>query len=110
MKETLHKHFFCPIWKCNEVEKQLGKLESEGWKLHKLSGIRNFTFVKCTSKETTYFFTYSFVKEAGMITTDQLLKKQHKANRIAGHFIEGLKTTSVYRMMESPDLSQRRIY
>ena len=32
MKETMVKRFFAPIWKCDEIEAELSRLEKEGWR------------------------------------------------------------------------------
>ena len=61
-------------------------------------------------KDNKYCFTCSFVKECGMIQTEQLLKREYKATEISGNFIEGLKTTSVYRITREADLLQRKVY
>ena len=110
MKEYMVKRFFAPIWKCDEIEVKLERLENDGWRLEKISGFRKFKFVKVSPKATKYFFTYSFVKESGMIQTEQLLKRKYKATEISGNFIEGLKTTSVSRITREADLLQRKVY
>ena len=110
LKETMTKRFFAPIWKCDEIEVELERLENDGWRLEKISGFRKFMFVKASPKATKYFFTCSFVKESGMIQTEQLLKREFKATEISGNFIEGLKTTSVYRITREADLLQRKVY
>ena len=110
MKETMTKRFFAPIWRCDEIESELERLGNEGWRLEKISGFRKFQFVKAAPKTIKYFCTCSFVKECGMIQTELLLKREHKATEIHGHFIEGLKTTSIYRITREADLLQRKVY
>ena len=110
LKETMTKRFFAPIWRCDEIESELERLENEGWRLEKISGFRKFQFVKASPKTTKYFFTNSFVKESGMIQTELLLKREYKATEIHGGFIEGLKTTSIYRITKEADLKQRKVY
>ncbi len=110
MKETISKYFFSPIWKCEEIESELERLEREGWRLDKISGFRKFHFTKAQPKDTKYFFTCTWVKESGMIQTEQVLKSQYKASEIPGNFIQLLKTTSVYRITKAEDLLPRKIY
>lgn len=110
MKETFTRHFFAPIWKCEEIEHDLNQLENDGWRLDRVSGFGKFHFIKSQPKSVKYFFTCSFVKESGMILTEELLKRQFNATQIRGGFIELLKTTSVYRMTKAADLLQRRVY
>ena len=110
LKESITKHFYAPIWKCEEMESELERLENEGWRLEKISGFRKFTFVKASPKTAKYFFTCSFMKESGMIQTEQLLKRKYKATEIPGGFIEGSKTTSIYRITREADLKQRKVY
>jgi len=110
LKETFTRYFFTPIWKCEEIEHDLNLLENEGWRLDKVSGFRKFHFIKSQPKSVNYFFTCSFVKEIGMIQTEQAIKRQFNATQIRGGFIELLKSTSVYRMTKAVDLLQRRVY
>ena len=110
MKETMTMRFFTPILKCEEIESKLEQLEKDGWRLDKISGFRKFRFVRSQNKTVKYFFTCSFVKESGMIQTEQALKSQFKATEICGSFIELLKITSVYRITKTDDLLQRKFY
>ena len=110
LKETMSMRFFSPIWKCEEIESKLEQLEKDGWRLDKISGFRKFRFIRSQNKEVKYFFTCSFVKESGMIITEQALKSQLNATEIGGSFIELLKTTSVYRITKTEDLLQRKLY
>lgn len=110
MKEKITRRFFAPIWKCEEIESELEQLENDGWRLNKISGFRKFQFTRSQPKTTKYFFTCSFIKESGMMQTEQVLKSQCKATKISGNFIELLKITSVYRITRAEDLLQRKVY
>lgn len=110
MKEIMIKRFFSPIWKCEEIETKLVHLENDGWRLDRISGFRKFIFVKSQPKTTKYFFSCSFVRESGMMITEQALKSECKATQISGSFVELLKTTSIYRITREEDLLQRIIY
>ena len=53
----MKKRYLHPIWKIDEIEKELSILEQNGWRLNKIYGIRNFEFVKSKPKSAKYFFT-----------------------------------------------------
>ena len=102
MKETMVKHFFAPIWKCDEIEAELSHLEKEGWRLDKISGFRKFEFTKATPKDKAYFFTF-YTKDRNMFDYECFLKREYKANEIKGRFIDSL-VSALYRMPQNVDL------
>lgn len=110
LKRTMTRRFFSPVWKCEEMEAELEQLEKDGWRLDKISGFRKFSFIRSQNKTIKYFFACSFVKESGMILTEQSLKSKFNATKISGNFIELLKTTSVYRITKTEDLLQKQVY
>ena len=55
----MKKRLFQPIWKFEEIEKQLTALEESGWRLNKIRGLRCFEFVESKPKTVQYFLTYS---------------------------------------------------
>ena len=59
----MKKRFFQPVWKFEEIEKQLTSLEENGWRLDKIKGFRCFEFVKSKPKTVQYFLTYSITRE-----------------------------------------------
>ena len=105
MKETIVKRFFAPIWKCDEIEAELSRLEKEGWRLDKISGFRKFEFTKATPKDTTHFFTFS-IKGYYMHDYEYFLKREYKALPIKGFLNDGLIDASVYRIPTCVNLNQ----
>lgn len=102
MKETMVKRFFAPIWKCDEIEAELSRLEKEGWRLDKISGFRKFEFTKATPKDKAYFFTF-YTKDRNMFDYEYFLKREYKANEIKGRFID-FSVSALYRMPQNVDL------
>lgn len=102
MKETMVKRFFAPIWKCDEIEAELSRLEKEGWRLDKISGFRKFEFTKATPKDKAYFFTF-YTKDRNMFDYECFLKREYKANEIKGRFIDS-SVYALYRMPQNVDL------
>ena len=103
MKETMVKRFFAPIWKCDEIEAELSRLEKEGWRLDKISGFRKFEFTKATPKNATYFFTY-WEKHRDMYDYEASLRREYKALSIKGSFIAGPQT-HIHRIPQDVDLA-----
>ena len=104
----MRKRFFQPIWKFEEIEKQLTVLEESGWRLEKIKGFRCFDFVKSTSKTVRYFFTYSLTREnLNMNIIENSLVQNFGANQIKGSFLEGLGVTSVFRITKQSELTEQ---
>ncbi len=81
----MKKRFLYPIWKFDEIEKELSVLEENGWRLNKIYGIRSFEFVKSKPKTTKYFFTYSMPRErVDMYSIENTLKQEFGATKIKG--------------------------
>ena len=95
------KRFFAPLWKCEDIESALSRLEQEGWRLDKISGFRKFEFVKATPKNTTYFFTY-WMRERDMYDYEASLRREYKALPI---MIKGANTMRIHRIPEDVDLT-----
>ena len=104
MKETMVKRFFAPIWKCDEIEAELSRLEKEGWRLDKISGFRKFEFTKATPKNATYFFTY-WEKSRDMYDYEASLRREYKALPVKGNFIEFFDSTHIHRIPGDVDLT-----
>ena len=104
MKETMTKRFFAPIWKCDKIESELSRLEQEGWRLDKISGLRKFEFAKATPKSATYFFTYR-TRNRNMYDYEACLKREYSALPVKGIFIESDRTR-IYRITKNVDLHQ----
>ncbi len=106
----MRKRFFCPIWKFDEIEKELVALEENGWRLDKIKGLRCFEFVKSKSKTVQYFFTYSITREKlNMGIIENSLIQNYNANQIKGCFIEGLGGISVFRITKQAELTEQRM-
>ena len=101
MKERMTKRFFAPLWKCEEIESELSRLEQEGWRLDKISGFRKFEFVKAKPKNATYFFTY-WTKARNMYDYEASLRREYKALPI---MIKGANTMRIHRIPEDVDLT-----
>ncbi|MBQ8783134.1 MAG: DUF2812 domain-containing protein [Clostridia bacterium] len=100
----MNKRFFHPIWKLEEIEKELSDLEENGWRLNRIHGIRNFEFVKSKTKITKYFFTYSLPRERiNMYDIENTLKQEYNATKI-----EGNGTVNFYRITDDVELEQQR--
>ena len=80
----MKKFFFFPLWKIENLEGKLSKLEQNGWRLDRLSPFNCFHFVEATAKDTSYFFTYKLIKENGMADIEHFLKSKHNANPVRG--------------------------
>ncbi|MBE6666580.1 MAG: DUF2812 domain-containing protein [Ruminococcaceae bacterium] len=104
MKETMTKRFFAPVWKCDEIEAELSRLEKEGWRLDKISGFRKFEFTRATPKDATYFFTY-WEKGSNMYDYEASLRREYKALPIKGFFIAGGPQTHIHRIPQDVDLA-----
>lgn len=104
----MKKRFFQPIWKFEEIEKQLTVLEESGWRLDKIKGFRCFEFVKSTPKTVRYFFTYTLTREKlNMNLIENTLVQKFNANQIKGNFLEGLSGTSVFRITKQAELTEQ---
>ena len=104
----MKKRFLYPIWKFEEIEKELALLEENGWRLNKISGIRCFEFVKSTPKATKYFFTYNIPREnINMYLTEDTLQQKFNANPVKGSFIEGLGITTIFRLTKPAELAEQ---
>ena len=104
----MKKRFFQPIWKFEEIEKQLTILEESGWRLDKIKGFRCFEFVKSKPKKVKYLFTYSITREKlNMGIIENNLIQNYNANQINGCFIEGSGGTSVFRITKQAELTEQ---
>lgn len=99
------KRYFVPIWKIYEVEDELSKLESTGFRLNRISGLCRYEFVPCSPNKASYYFTINLVKENLMANTEQeILKKNGK--KINGALYFGLCSIDVYRFTNGHDTKQ----
>jgi len=104
----MKKRFFQPIWKFEEIEKQLTALEESGWRLNKIKGLRCFEFVKSKPKTVQYFLTYSITREKlNMDLIENTLVQKFNANQIKGTLVEGLGGTNVFRITKEVELTEQ---
>ena len=104
----MKKRFFQPIWKFEEIEKQLAALEESGWRLNKIKGLRCFEFVKSKPKTVQYFLTYSITREKlNMNIIENSLVQNFGANQIKGTLLESLSGTSVFRITKQEELTEQ---
>lgn len=104
----MKKRFFQPIWKFEEIEKQLTALEESGWRLNKIKGLRCFEFVKSKPKTVQYFLTYSITREKlNMNIIENSLVQNFGANQIKGTLLQGLSGTSVFRITKQAELTEQ---
>ncbi len=104
----MKKRFFQPIWKFEEIEKQLAALEESGWRLDTIKGFRCFEFVKSTPKTVRYFLTYTLTREKlNMNLIENTLVQSFGANQIKGTLLEGLGGTSVFRITKQVELTEQ---
>ncbi len=104
----MKKRFFQPIWKFEEIEKQLATLEENGWRLDKIKGFRCFEFVKSKPKTVQYFLTHSITREKlNMNLIENTLVQKFNANETRGTLLEGLGGTSVFRITKEAGLTEQ---
>ncbi len=104
----MKKRFFQPIWKFEEIEKQLTSLEENGWRLDKIKGFRCFEFVKSKPKTVRYFLTYTLTREKlNMNLIENTLVQNFNANEISGTFLDSLGGTSVFRITKQAELTEQ---
>lgn len=100
----MKKRFLYPIWKFDEIEKELSVLEENGWRLNKIYSIRSFEFIKSTPKTVKYFFTYSIAREKiNMYIIEDTLKQKFNASEIPGNF----GGTQFYRITKQVDVGEQ---
>ena len=104
----MKKRFFQPVWKFEEIEKQLTALEESGWRLNKIKGLRCFEFVKSKPKTVQYFLTYSITREKlNMNLIENTLVQKFNGNEIRGTLLDGLGGTSVFRITKQAELTEQ---
>ncbi len=103
----MKKHIFYPIWKLEEVERQLSDMERQGWRLHKLLGLYGFEFVSAQPKETQYFITYFICRGPRMRDLEYDIKSEFNANPISNVF-HSMRQIEVFRITQFSDLQEAR--
>lgn len=104
----MKKIFLSPIWKVDEIEKELSILEQNGWRLNKIHGIRYFEFVKSKPKYAKYFFTFSIPRERiDMYSIEDSLKQKFNATEISGNLIGLLGVTTAYRITKEVEYEEQ---
>lgn len=96
----MKKFFFYPLWKIENLEEKLSNFEQAGWRLDRLSPFNCFHFVEATAKNSSYFFTYTLIKENGMADIEHYIKSKHRANPVCGTPAASiLHSASAYRIV-----------
>ena len=103
----MKKHIFYPIWKLEEVERQLSDMERQGWRLHKLLRLYGFEFVSAQPKEAQYFITYSICRGPRMWDLEHDIKSKFNANPISNVF-HPMRQIEIFRITQPSDLQDAR--
>ena len=103
----MKKRIFYPIWKLEEVERQLSDMERQGWRLHKLLGLYGFEFVSAQPKEVQYFITYSICRGPRMWDLEHDIKSKFNANPISNVF-HPMRQIEIFRITQPSDLQETR--
>lgn len=91
------RFIYYPQWKYETIEKKLKMLEEQGYRLEKVWLLYFFNFKKVRPRKTRYIFTYTFVKEWGMIECGYWLRRQFGANTIPAYLCS---STIIYRITD----------
>lgn len=80
----IKKFMFFPLWKVDELENELNKLECQGWRLVKIKFML-FYFVKSNSKDTAYIVTYNMHNDfkPNMYEYEHMLLSEYYADKIS---------------------------
>lgn len=91
----MKKRYYYPIWRLDDLDNELAKMEQIGFRLEKVSHVHTFHFVQSKPKNVQYFTTYTFIREQGMATIEQSLKEKG-ANYIPAK-LDNLGVVEIYR-------------
>ena len=92
------KFFFYPQWRYDLLENYLNDMEAKGYRLTYVSSHYFFKFTAAIPKRVSYLYSYTFIKEIGMIEQDHLLRKQWNAQTIDSSFF---LSTTIHRITDT---------
>ena len=78
------KYLFYPLWRIEELEKELKDAESKGMKLKEVKRFNRFVFEESAPKDTLYIVTYNMTNDyrPDMFEWERILLSDYKANEI----------------------------
>lgn len=80
------KFYYYPQWRFDLLEQYLDYMEANGYRLVYVSFLYFFKFQKSNPRKVHYLYSYSFLKESGMIDQDYQMRKKYNAMEIHSSF------------------------
>lgn len=95
----MRKFIFFPLWRIEELEQELEKMEMNGYRLTDVKYSYWFTFKESRSKEMCYFLSYKSFRGSSLGSVEYSLESKHKALLIDAEFCY----FSLYRANETKE-------
>ena len=80
------KVFIYPQWRYDLLEQFLERMELSGYRVSSVSFIYLFRFQSAPPRKVRYLYSYTFIKEYGLLDLEYKMRKDHHANEIASSF------------------------